>query len=184
MRITNMLMSVVVAALICVASCSSCEKKKDSFILSSGDIEAGGVVPQNLAHLMCSGENISPGLKWDNPPGKTKSYAITLIDKNAFGWIHWIMYNISADKKVLKPGEITGGADVVMNSFGETGYGGPCPPAGSTHTYQFKVWALDVENTSEIRDFLSNGNGTFINSLGNHVLDSAAFDATYTHSSK
>jgi Raf kinase inhibitor-like YbhB/YbcL family protein len=29
------------------------------------------------------------------------------------------------------------------NSWGNLGYGGPCPPKGSAHTYVFKLYALD-----------------------------------------
>jgi len=37
------------------------------------------------------------------------------------------------------------GAAQGRNDFGHTGYGGPCPPLGSTHHYYFRIYALDVE---------------------------------------
>ena len=31
----------------------------------------------------------------------------------------------------------------LQNSFGESGYGGPCPPKGKPHHYHFILFALD-----------------------------------------
>ena len=33
----------------------------------------------------------------------------------------------------------------MRNDFSLAGYGGPCPPKGSTHHYQITVFALDVD---------------------------------------
>jgi hypothetical protein len=35
----------------------------------------------------------------------------------------------------------------VVNDFGKTSYGGPCPPSG-THRYFFTIYALKTENLS------------------------------------
>ncbi len=31
------------------------------------------------------------------------------------------------------------------NGFRKSGYGGPCPPAGKTHRYYFRLYALDAK---------------------------------------
>jgi Raf kinase inhibitor-like YbhB/YbcL family protein len=53
---------------------------------------------------------------------------------------HWIAWNIAPEKKIQENRALgTGG----KNSFGKTGYGGPCPPSG-THRYYFKIYALNT----------------------------------------
>ena len=40
----------------------------------------------------CSGGNASPALSWKNPPAGTKSFVLTVYDKDAptgLGWMHW-----------------------------------------------------------------------------------------------
>ncbi len=39
---------------------------------------------------------------------------------------------------------LPGGALEGKNDFGKIGYGGPCPPAGKPHRYQFNLYALDT----------------------------------------
>ena len=33
---------------------------------------------------------------------------------------------------------------LAVNDFGKIGYGGPCPPPGSTHRYRFRLYALSA----------------------------------------
>ena len=91
----------------------------------------------------CEGKNINPPLKVENIPDRTKTLALIVEDPDAPGGVfdHWIMWNISPNEAIAEgsnPG--TSGT----NSFGKTGYGGPCPPSGE-HRYFFRVFALDDE---------------------------------------
>jgi phosphatidylethanolamine-binding protein (PEBP) family uncharacterized protein len=45
----------------------------------------------------------------------------------------------------LAAGQVPAGAKQTANSFGKQGYGGPCPPAGSTHRYVFTILALGTQ---------------------------------------
>ena len=91
----------------------------------------------------CEGENINPPLEISDIPEETKSLALIMEDPDAPRGIfdHWIVWNIPPNEAIAE-GSIPGISGT--NSFGKTGYGGPCPPTGS-HRYFFKVFALDAE---------------------------------------
>ncbi len=98
------------------------------------------------------GEDISPPLEWSSAPADTKSFALISDDPDApMGtWVHWVLYNIPADKKGLpekikKDGLLPDGSMQGMTSFGSTGYGGPYPPPGAAHRYFFKLYALGTK---------------------------------------
>ena len=100
----------------------------------------------------CSGGNVMPDLAWRNAPAGTKSFAVTLYDKDAptgSGFWHWVVYDIPAATTGL-PGGANGGAvpagAVEGNTdLGKPGFFGPCPPVGRKHHYQFTVVALKVD---------------------------------------
>ncbi|MGK5058552.1 YbhB/YbcL family Raf kinase inhibitor-like protein [Janthinobacterium sp. LB2P49] len=100
----------------------------------------------------CAGGNLSPQLSWHNAPAGTKSYAITLYDPDAptgSGWWHWSVFNVPATTNSLPAGTtaatLPAGAVQGRNDFGDSAYGGACPPPGDkAHRYQITVWALSV----------------------------------------
>ncbi len=128
----------------------------DGFSLSSPDING----QLSKAHVFngfgCQGENISPKLDWTNAPKGTKSFAVTVYDPDAptgSGWWHWLIFDIPQDSSSLarNTGRVKNsiapeGSIQSRTSFGQTGYGGACPPEGDTaHQYIFTVYALKVK---------------------------------------
>lgn len=95
----------------------------------------------------CKGENINPELIISEIPENAKTIALIVDDPDAPSktWVHWVVFNIpiSGDSLEIKEDETPNGVEGV-NDFGNTNYGGPCPPSG-THRYFFKVYALDSE---------------------------------------
>jgi Raf kinase inhibitor-like YbhB/YbcL family protein len=97
----------------------------------------------------CDGQDISPRISWSGVPNNTKSLALIVEDPDAPGglFVHWVIYNIDPSLKGLPEGipktEVISGIGLQgVNSFGKIGYGGPCPPRGSTHRYIFRIYAL------------------------------------------
>jgi len=97
----------------------------------------------------CDGQDISPRISWSGVPNNTKSLALIVEDPDAPGglFVHWVIYNIDPSLKGLPEGvpktEVVSGIGLQgVNSFGKIGYGGPCPPRGSTHRYIFRIYAL------------------------------------------
>jgi hypothetical protein len=122
-------------------------KEMDIKITSTAFAE-GSMIPKRYT---CDGEDVSPPLAWSGVPDGTKSLALICDDPDApMGtWIHWVLFNIPADRKELPTSVppqkvIESGAKHGVNDFRKFGYGGPCPPGG-THRYYFKLYALDTE---------------------------------------
>jgi len=127
------------------------------FTLKSSEISGQIGMEQVYNGFGCTGENISPSFTWENAPEGTKSFAITLFDKDAptgSGWWHWIVFDIP--KKVSSLVKNSGNIDLdimpkeaiqSITSFGTYGYGGACPPVGhGPHQYLFTIHALDVDS--------------------------------------
>ena len=115
--------------------------------IASQAFEAGGMIP---AKYTCDGPDLSPPLRWADPPAGTQSYALIADDPDApVGmWVHWVLWNIPADASGLeenlpKSASLPNGAKQGTTDFRRIGYGGPCPPSG-THRYFFKLYALDT----------------------------------------
>jgi Raf kinase inhibitor-like YbhB/YbcL family protein len=103
------------------------------------------------ARYTCDVQDISPPLQWQGIPEETESIALISDDPDApMGtWVHWVMWNIPADKTGLPESvppdpQLPDGSCQGISDFRRPGYGGPCPPSG-THRYYFKVYALDTK---------------------------------------
>jgi hypothetical protein len=61
-------------------------------------------------------------------------------------WDHWILYNVPPDagglEEAIPPDRLPPRCGEGINSWGRTGYGGPCPPVGR-HRYFHSIYALD-----------------------------------------
>jgi hypothetical protein len=158
--------------------------------LSSAEVSDGKMMAaeQVLNTFGCTGGNVSPGFKWANPPTGTKSFALTMFDPDAptgSGWWHWVVVDIPATARELPKGagksgvvKIEGGARQTRTDFGKPGYGGPCPPPGSSkaHRYVITLTALDIDKLpipDDASGALVGGN------VGGHTLAKATITAAY-----
>lgn len=125
----------------------------------------------------CNGHKLSPPLKWKSAPKDTKSFVLICEDPDASKvWDHWLLYNIPGDVKEIDEGahELPQEAKEGLNSWGETGYGAPCPP-DREHRYVFKLYALnktlEFEKAPHKQDLLK--------AMEGHILDQAELIGRY-----
>jgi Raf kinase inhibitor-like YbhB/YbcL family protein len=107
-----------------------------------------GKIPKDFT---CDGADQSPSLAWSAPPAATKSLVLTETDPDAGGgtFTHWVLYNLPANTSglpanVSKQEQLADGSRQGRNDFDKIGYGGSCPPHGTTHRYFFDLFALDT----------------------------------------
>lgn len=124
-----------------------------TFALSSPQLVDGGAFEDKHTCALAGFDgSLSPQLVWTPGPEGTKSYAITFIDvtltsqepPSDLGY-HWVIYDIPADTLSLPEG-LTDATSVGAQQSGA--YLGPCPnfgTSGETHTYEFRIYALDAE---------------------------------------
>ncbi len=123
--------------------------EEGSMKISSPAFAENGKIPKSCT---CDGENASPPLTVADVPEGTRSLALIADDPDAPAgtWVHWVVWNIDAGTRQIKAGALPAGAVQGVNSFGKSGYGGPCPPSGS-HRYFFKLYALDAVLNLDLR---------------------------------
>ncbi|MEX0599485.1 MAG: YbhB/YbcL family Raf kinase inhibitor-like protein [Rhodothermales bacterium] len=120
-----------------------------TFTVRTGAFDSGTALPDKYT---CEGENVSPPFTLDHVPDAAKTLAIIVDDPDAprKTFVHWVLFNVPASatdlpenldiEADLPPGDALEG----VNDFGDMGYGGPCPPPGADHHYQFRFYALDT----------------------------------------
>lgn len=160
----------------------------DELRLSSSTLHEGGLVRKE--HVLngsgCGGRNISPELRWAGAPGRTKSFGVTIFDLDApggHGFWHWVVFNLGPSGHELPAGAgiasgqgLPKGSSQTRNDYGSTGYGGPCPPPGSTHRYVVTVYALD---TGKLAASASDAPSRVAAEMERHVLAKGSINVRY-----
>jgi Raf kinase inhibitor-like YbhB/YbcL family protein len=116
-----------------------------AFRITSPAFADGAAIP---VHFTCEGEDRSPLLTWSDVPEGTRSFVLVMDDPDAprGTFTHWVLYDIPGETRELGENVPEGTVGLSgRNSFGRSGYGGPCPPPGDPpHRYRFTLHALDI----------------------------------------
>lgn len=145
-----------------------------TFTLVSTAFTEGGAIPKRFS---CDGEDASPDLTWSGAPDDAQALALLVTDPDARDFVHWLVYDLTGTPSGGLPAAVSASPDAPpqgRNSFGRSGYGGPCPPSG-THRYVFTLYALDqalglagTPTADELRSAMSG-----------HVLAATTLTGTY-----
>ena len=141
--------AVAIAALALPAGCGGGEKVEgpppaapERITLTSPAFAPGAAIPKRFS---CDGDGISPPLAWRGIPADARSLALLVEDPDAPSgtFVHWTLFDIPTDSDGVRAGGQPSGARSGENSFGDRGYGGPCPPEDDApHRYRFVLYAL------------------------------------------
>ena len=147
--------------------------------ISSSVFQEGDRIPTKYT---CDGQDVSPPLVWSDLPPGTQSLALIVDDPDAPGgtFTHWVLFNIPSDSRELTEAvptqaQLPSGGRQGRNDFRRIGYGGPCPPPGRPHRYQFTLYALDQPLDLEagvVKDRL-------LDAMKGHILGEGQLTGTY-----
>ncbi len=116
----------------------------NEFHLLSPAFRSGDKIPLRYT---CKGQNVNPPLNILHVPQGAKSLALIMHDPDAVGqdFVHWLVWDISPSTETIAANSVPVGAIQGLNSAGQNGYMGPCPPPGTgAHRYMFELYALDT----------------------------------------
>jgi Raf kinase inhibitor-like YbhB/YbcL family protein len=144
--------------------------------LSSPAFTNGEQIPRQYGY---SERNANPPLSWSGLPDDAASLALVVDDPGAVEpagkvWDHWTVWNITPERTEIPEGWTPNSAVEGRNDFGSIGYGGPNPP-DSTHTYEFRLYALDERLTLEAGATKSH----LEEAMADHILAEAVLCGTY-----
>jgi phosphatidylethanolamine-binding protein (PEBP) family uncharacterized protein len=147
--------------------------------LTSTAITEGGTIPVMYS---CRGANVSPPLAWTGGPS-APGYAVVLTDRTN-NLIHAVIWDIPGTRtelpedvdKVAEPPDVPGAKQPLAYDNQTRGYLGPCP--GSTHTYEFAIYAVDANPLPTLT--LSNTRAQALAIITAHDTARATLTATFT----
>ena len=147
--------------------------KVESMTITSNSFINGGKIPKKYT---CDDANVNPPLTFHAIPPESKSIVLIVEDKdsNPKDFTHWSVFDLSPYINGLDENTLPEQSTEGVNSFGNIGYNGPCPPK-RTHHYIFKLFALNtvlgINRGSSKQDLISKIQG--------HILDEAELIGTY-----
>ncbi|WP_276272787.1 YbhB/YbcL family Raf kinase inhibitor-like protein [Haloarcula litorea] len=105
------------------------------------------------ARHTCDGAGASPAFAVERAPDPTAALAV-VAESNRDAIIEpvlWTLWNVPADRAEIPAGlprvavlDALDGARQGVAPDGEHGYAAPCPPADTTQSYRFQVYALET----------------------------------------
>jgi Raf kinase inhibitor-like YbhB/YbcL family protein len=117
--------------------------RADPAMRFAGPWDDGAAIP---ARFTCDGAGAAPRVTWTRPPAGTAELAMAVTDADADGFVHWLVVELTAQAGSLGGRQPTAVGAEALNSFGDPGWGGPCPPPGDgPHTYVFTLHLLDQQ---------------------------------------
>jgi Raf kinase inhibitor-like YbhB/YbcL family protein len=138
----------VAVALVALAACGGSTAKDTGALaatkvpvtitVTSPAFENNGAIPRANS---CDGPGTVPTIRWGAIPATAKTVAVVVDDPDANHFLHWLVVGLAA-----APGSVPShapGVSELDNTGGTRGWTPPCPPPGSTHHYQFTVYALN-----------------------------------------
>ena len=114
-------------------------KIPDKITVTSPAFSNGAAIPRANT---CDGPGLPPTINWTAVPPTTKTVAVVVDDPDAAKdpFLHWLVVGLAPG-----PGSVpsrAAGVTELDNTGGTKGWTPPCPPAGSTHHFDFSVYAL------------------------------------------
>jgi len=157
-------------------------KPKSDYFINQTNMKISSPAFQNNetipARYTCDSDNINPPLYFEDVPEGTKSLVLIVDDPDAPSstFLHWLVFNIPPETKLIEENSVPLGAKLGKNDFGKIGYGGPCPPYG-IHRYYFKLYALNKELDLAEGSLLSE----VLAAMKNNVLGESYLIGLYKH---
>lgn len=149
------------------------------FLLTSTAFEEGQPIPDQYTGY---GADLSPPLKWFDPPRGAHSFALVCEDLDAPGGVftHWLIFNIPSVERELSEGVprtegLPNGIRQGTNAFGNIGYNGPKPPSGTPHRFVFRLFALGRKLDLEA----AVGMEQLLQAMQGHILEETRLTGTY-----
>lgn len=158
-----------------VAACTSGTAPRDvptggGITLTSAGIGSDGAIA--VEHT-CDGSGTPLPLSWTGLGENARALAITMIDRSAGNFVHWVLYNVDPVANVGGLTQDPSTLPTVDNDFGKPGYGGPCPPPGDgPHEYVITLHVLGEPLTQE-------GGGSLADEIERARVDGGTLIGTY-----